>query len=673
VTASAATKIARLREQIRHHDRKYYVEAAPEITDREYDRLVDELRGLESKHPDLITPDSPTQRVGDEPVPQLRPVRHRVPMMSIDNTYSAADLAAWGQRVEKLLADAGSTEPVEWVLELKIDGVAMSLTYDAGRLALAATRGNGVAGDDVTHNVRTIHGVPLVLDLAAPPASIEVRGEVYMTNSDLVALNEAQAAAGLPPFANTRNVVAGSIRLLDPRECAKRPLRFFCHGVGDSTGLGARSQTDLLGWAVAAGLPVAPGTQVFASLAALVERGTELIEELHGLDFEVDGFVVKVNRFAQQQLLGATAKSPRWAIAWKFEKFEATTKLAGIRVQVGRGGTITPVADLEPVELAGTTVRRASLHNAEEIVRKDIRVGDVLVVEKAGKVIPHVVRVEKHLREGQLPAWRFPTECPECGTPVERDPEGVFIRCPNVDCPARCRERIKFFASRGAMDIEGLGDKLVEQLVSTGLVKDYADLYGLQAAQLEPLERMGEKSAAALVVQIAASRDRGLVRLLNALGIRHVGPRVATLLCERFPTIAALEAASVEELAAVPDIGAVIAASVHEWLASDYGRRTIAGLRAAGVRLDVPAAERVATDGPLVGKTLVVTGTLERFSRQEAEEAIRKAGGRASASVSKKTDYVVAGAEAGSKRDKAEQLGVPVIDEAAFARLLGGG
>jgi len=673
VTASAATTIARLREQIRHHDRKYYVEAAPEISDREYDRLVDELRGLETKHPDLVTPDSPTQRVGDEPVPQLRPVRHRVPMMSIDNTYGAADLAAWGQRVEKLLADAGSTEPVEWVLELKIDGVAMSLTYDAGRLALAATRGNGVAGDDVTHNVRTIHGVPLVLDRAAPPESIEVRGEVYMTNSDLVTLNEAQAAAGLPPFANTRNVVAGSIRLLDPRVCAQRPLRFFCHGVGDSTGLGASSQTDLLAWAVAAGLPVAPGTQVFTSLAALVERGTELIEELHGLDFEVDGFVVKVNRFAQQRLLGATAKSPRWAIAWKFEKFEATTKLAGIRVQVGRGGTITPVADLEPVELAGTTVRRASLHNAEEIVRKDIRVGDVLVVEKAGKVIPHVVRVEKHLREGDLPQWHFPTECPECGTPAERDPEGVFIRCPNVDCPARCRERIKFFASRGAMDIEGLGDKLVEQLVATGLVKDYADLYGLQAAQLEPLERMGEKSAAALVGQIAASRDRGLVRLLNALGIRHVGPRVATLLCARFPTIAALEAASVEELAAVPDIGAVIAASVHEWLASPYGRRTIAGLRAAGVRLDVPASERLATDGPLAGKTLVVTGTLAGFSRQEAEEAIRKAGGRASSSVSKKTDYVVAGAEAGSKRDKAAQLGVPVIDEAAFARLLNGG
>jgi DNA ligase (NAD+) len=672
VTASAALRIAKLREEIRRHDRRYYVEAAPEISDRDYDRLVDELRDLEAKHPELVTPDSPTQRVGDEPVPELQPVRHRVPMMSIDNTYGADDLAAWGKRVEKLLADAGHTEPVEWVLELKIDGVAMSLTYGSGRLALAATRGNGVTGDDVTHNVRTIHGVPLVLALSAPPQSIEVRGEVYMTNSDLVALNETQAQEGLPAFANTRNVAAGSIRLLDPRECARRPLRFFCHGVGDATGLGAASQTDLLAWAVEAGLPVAPGTQVFGSLDALVERGTAFIEELHDLDFEVDGFVVKVNRFDQQRILGATAKSPRWAIAWKFEKFEATTTLADIRVQVGRGGTITPVADLEPVELAGTIVRRASLHNADEIARKDIRIGDVLVVEKAGKVIPHVVRVEKHLRKGRLRSWEFPTECPECGTAVVKDEDGVYIRCPNVICPARCRERLRFFASRGAMDIEGLGDKLVEQLVATDLVKDYADLYALTAEQLEPLERMGKKSAAALVEQIAASRSRGLVRVLNALGIRHVGPRVATLLSERFPTIESLQAASAEELASVPEIGEIIAASVHEWLQGDYGRRTIAGLRAAGVRLDVPEADRVA-GGPLTGKTLVVTGTLAGFSRQEAEQAIRKAGGRASSSVSKKTDYVVAGEEAGSKLATAKKLGVPVIDEAELRRLLTGG
>ena len=671
MTVSAASRIAKLREEIRQHDRKYYVEAAAAISDREYDRLVDELRELEARHPDLVTLDSPTQRVGDEPVPELQSVRHRVPMMSIENTYGTDDLAVWGKRVEKLLADAGHSDPIEWVLELKIDGVAMSLRYENGLLKQAATRGNGVMGDDVTHNVRTIHGVPLVLGLAKPPEAIEVRGEVYMTNSDLVALNETQAREGLPPFANTRNVAAGSIRLLDPRECAARPLRFFCHGVGDSTGLGAGSQTELLAWATRAGMPVAPGTQVFGSLDALVERGTELIEELHDLDFEVDGFVVKVNRFNQQRILGATAKSPRWAIAWKFEKFEATTRLAGIRVQVGRGGTITPVADLEPVELAGTIVRRASLHNADEIARKDIRIGDVLVVEKAGKVIPHVVRVEKHLREGHSPPWAFPTECPECGTAVVKDEEGVYIRCPNVDCPARCRERLRFFASRGAMDIEGLGDKLVEQLVSTGLVKDYADLYALTPEQLEPLERMGKKSATALVKQIATSKSRGLIRVLNALGIRHVGPRVATLLCERFPAIEKLQAASTEDLANVPEIGEIIARSVRAWLQSDYGRQTIAGLSAAGVRLDVPTADRVA-GGPLVGKTLVVTGTLTGFSRQEAEEAIRKAGGRASSSVSKKTDYLVAGEEAGSKLATATKLGVPVLDEAGFRSLLAG-
>ena len=672
MTASAATQIARLRDQIRYHDRRYYVEAAPEISDLEYDRLVERLRDLEAKHPELVTPDSPTQRIGDEPVDALASVRHRLPMMSIDNTYGVDDLRAWGRRVTKLLAEAGDDRPARYVLELKIDGVAVSLTYEAGKLVLAATRGNGITGDDITHNARTIDSVPLVLDLAEPPPLVEVRGEIYMTNSDLVALNERQAAAGLPPFANTRNVAAGSIRLLDPRECGSRPLKFLCHGVGDETGLGIESQTALYAWAVNAGLPVAPRTEVFDSLDLLIDRGTELIEELHDLDFEVDGFVIKVDDFAQQRLLGATAKSPRWAIAWKFEKFEATTRLAGIRVQVGRGGTVTPVADLEPVELAGTTVRRASLHNAEEVARKDVRVGDVLVVEKAGKVIPHVVRVEKHLRTKRLPVWHPPVECPECGTPLVKDPDGVYIRCPNVDCPARCRERIRFFASRGAMDIEGLGDKLVEQLVTSGLVRQYADLYALEAAQLEPLERMGKKSAAALVEQIEQSKDRGLVRVLNALAIRHVGPRVAALLAGRFPTIEKLAAASEEELAAIPEIGPVIAASVHEWLASDYGRATIDGLREAGVRLDVPAAERV-EEGPLTGKTLVVTGTLERFSRQEAEAAIRQAGGRASGSVSKKTDYLVAGAEAGSKLDKATKLGVAVIDEAAFEKLLGRG
>jgi len=665
----AARQIADLRDQIRHHDRLYYTAAAPEISDLEYDRLLEQLWELEQDHPDLVTPDSPTQRVGGEPVSDLQSVRHRLPMLSIDNTYNTADLQAWGRRAEKLLRDAGDTRAIGWVLELKIDGVAVALTYEAGRLSLAATRGNGVVGDDITHNARTIPAIPLSLDLADPPPLIEVRGEIFMTNSALVSLNQAQAARGLPPFANTRNVTAGSIRLLDPRECGSRPLRFFCHGVGDTGNLPIASQTELYAWATAAGLPVAPRTQRFDSLDGLIEAGTELIEQLHELDFEVDGFVVKVDRFDQQGQLGMTAKSPRWAIAWKFEKFEATTRLAGIRVQVGRGGTVTPVADLEPVELAGTTVRRASLHNADEVARKDIRVGDVLVVEKAGKVIPHVVRVEKHLRTKRLTAWRPPTACPECGTGLVRDQDGVYIRCPNVHCPARQRERLKFFASRNAMDIEGLGDKLVEQLVATGMVNDYADLYRLSAEQLMALERMGKKSAENLVQQIAGSRDRGLVRLLNALGIRHVGPRVAMLLTRRFPSIEDLRQAPVEELAAIHEIGEVIAVSVHDWLTSEYGSGVIDRLAAVGVKLDVPEEERV-SDGPLTGKTLVVTGTLAGYSRQEAEAAIRQAGGRASSSVSKKTDFLVAGAEAGSKLAKAEKLGVKVLDESGFEQLL---
>lgn len=475
-------QIASLREQIRHHDRLYYLDATPEISDLAYDRLLEQLRDLEAAHPNLVTPDSPTQRVGGEPVSALTAVQHRLPMLSMDNTYNTADLKAWATRTEKLVRDSGDTRPVRWVLELKIDGVAVALTYAAGGLVLGATRGNGVVGDDITHNVRTIPAIPLTLDLDDPPPQVEVRGEIFMTNSALVTLNETQAARGLPPFANTRNVTAGSIRLLDPRECGNRPLRFFCHGVGDTGDLPITSQSELYAWAGAAGLPVAPRTSTFDSLDALIDAGTALIEELHELDFEVDGFVVKVDRFDQQRQLGATAKSPRWAIAWKFEKFEATTTLAGIRVQVGRGGTVTPVADLEPVELAGTIVRRASLHNADEVARKDIRVGDVLVVEKAGKVIPHVVRVEKHLRKKRLTVWQPPTHCPECETQLIRDEEGVYIRCPNVHCPARQRERLKFYASRNAMDIEGLGDKLVEQLVAAGLVADYADLGGSECS-----------------------------------------------------------------------------------------------------------------------------------------------------------------------------------------------
>ncbi|RLS32160.1 MAG: NAD-dependent DNA ligase LigA [Planctomycetota bacterium] len=676
MSGTAAQRINELRRTIGYHDRKYYVDAAPEIIDLEYDRLVESLRALEAAHPELITPDSPTQRVGDAPVEGLQPVVHRQPMLSIDNTYSAADLAAWGKKVEKLLAD--SALPVAWVLELKIDGVAVSLTYEHGLLVQAATRGNGTVGDDITHNARTIHGLPLRLEIpteslfAPAPERVEVRGEVYMTNSDLVLLNQQQARSGDPPFANTRNVTAGSIRLLDPRQTAARPLRFFCHGIGDTSGLPIHSQSELLAWARSVGLPVAPNSERFPSIEGLIERGNALVEELHGLDFEVDGFVVKVDSFAQQRAAGTTSKSPRWAIAWKFEKFEATTTLAGIRVQIGRGGTMTPVADLEPVELAGTVVRRASLHNADEVARKDIRTGDVVVVEKAGKVIPHVVRVEKHLRQGNEAPWIPPADCPECGAAIVKDPEGVFLRCPNVVCPARVKEQLRFFASRGAMDIEGLGDKLVEQLVAAGLVRDFADLYQLKVEHVITLERMGATSAGNLVKAIDDSRNRGLARLLNALGIRHVGPRVASILASRFGSIDRLAAASVAELSTVEEIGPVIAATVHQWLQDDSCRRVIEGLRQAGVALEMPRGHRAPADGTLAGKTLVVTGTLVGFSREQAEEAIRAAGGRAASTVSKKTDWLVAGSDAGSKLVKAKSLAVAVVDEEGFRRLLAG-
>ena len=668
--SQVAKHITNLCEKIRHHDRLYYSEACPEISDIEYDRLVSELKNLEADNPELIDPDSPTQRVGGEAVGSLTSVRHRIPMLSIDNTYSTQDLAAWGKRTVKYLQEAGDSTPVHWILELKIDGVAASLTYNSGRLNLGATRGNGTVGDDITHNIKTIGAIPLRLGLEDPPQEVEVRGEVFMTNSALVTLNELQASQDLPPFANTRNVTAGSIRLLDSRECGSRPLRFFCHGAGNVEALNLDSQFEFYTWAKKAGLPVAPRTQRFESIDMLIEAGTFLIEELHQLDFEVDGFVIKVDRFSQQKILGNTAKSPRWAIAWKFEKFEATTQLSDIRVQVGRGGTITPVADLAPVQLAGTTVSRASLHNADEIIRKDIRIGDVLVVEKAGKVIPHVVRVEKHLRKKELVAWHFPEVCPECETKLYREEDGVYIRCPNNQCPAQQRERLKFFASRNAMDIGGLGDKLVEQLVETKMVQDYADLYSLKSSQLQTLERMGMKSADKLVLEIAKSRDRGLVRVINALGIRHVGPRVATLLTEQFPSVDELCKATIEELAAIHEIGDTIAESVHDWFTSDYGRHVIGGLVMAGVVMKAFQSSAVG-NGPLVGKTLVVTGVLESFTRQEAEAAIQQAGGRSSSSVSKKTDYVVAGDEAGSKLTKAEKLGVTILDDSQFKQLLG--
>ncbi|NLE37582.1 MAG: NAD-dependent DNA ligase LigA, partial [Pirellulaceae bacterium] len=523
---------------------------------------------------------------------------------------------------------------------------------------------------DITHNVRTVVDVPLRLSGDSVPPVLEIRGEIYMTNSDLVALNERQRAKGLEPYANTRNVTAGSIRLLDPRICAERRLRLFCHGVGHVEGLRATTHMEFLDELRGYGLPPTPRVECFGSFEAAIEHCEQLIGELHELDFEIDGLVLKVNRFDQRERMGSTTKSPRWVIAYKFEKYEATTRLNAIRVQVGKTGAITPVADLEPVELAGTTVSRASLHNADEIERKDVRPGDVVVVEKAGKIIPHIVRVEKHLRQSELPRFAFPTECPECGHRLAKDEGGVYIRCPNPLCPAQLKERIRFFAGRNAMDIEGLGDKLVEQLVTQGLVGGYGDLYRLSLDGLVGLERMGKKSAENLLAGIEASKTRGLARLLAALSIRHVGTRVASVLAGHFGSIDRLLAADVAELSQVNEIGPIIAQSVYDYLQSDFGRNTIEELRELGVAMsDDRAADEEASD-VLAGKTLVVTGTLTRYSREEIEQLITRHGGRAASSVSKNTDYVVAGEKAGSKLEKAQKLGVAVLTEDQFENLL---
>jgi DNA ligase (NAD+) len=662
-----AKQIAALRNQIREHDRRYYVDAAPTISDREYDKLLGELKELESAHPELITPDSPTQRIGDQPVAELEHVRHRVPMLSIDNTYSVDELVKYGTRTAKLLPG----EEIAWDVELKIDGVAVSLTYENGVLVRGVTRGDGQVGDDITHNIKTIRSVPQRLSGDDVPASVEIRGEVYMTNTDLADINARRKAAGRELFANTRNTAAGGIKLLNPKLCAERRLRFFCHGVGYIEGLATNSHWEFLQKVGRWGVPATPLVKRFDTFEAAVEHCQSVIGRLHEFDFEVDGLVLKVDRFDQRDRLGATSKAPRWLVAYKFEKYEATTRVNNIFITVGKSGALTPTADLQPVQIAGTTVSRVGLHNVEEIARKDIRIGDTIVVEKAGKIIPHVVRVEKHLRPKGAKEFVYPTHCPVCRTKLEKDEGGVFIRCPNFSCPAQLGERLLYFASRSAMDIEGVGEKLAYQFVESGLVRDFGDLYDLTEEKLTKLERMGKKSAQKLIANIEASKSRGLVRVLNALCIRHVGARVATTLAEHFGSMDELLAASDENLSDVEEVGPVIAESVHNFLHSSQGERAVRKLREAGVDMTAPKkSAAIATNGPLSGKTLVVTGTLQKYKREEIESLIVQHGGHAASSVSKKTDYLVAGEKAGTKLDKARTLGVRIITEAEFDELI---
>lgn len=666
-----AKRIEQLREQIRFHDRKYYVEAAPEISDLEYDRLLEELKQLEREHPELVTADSPTRRVGDQPITELTQVRHQVPMLSIDNTYNIDELKAFLARAQKNLG----VPKAAWVMELKVDGVAAAVVYENGLLKRAVTRGNGEVGDDITHNIRTIHDVPLKLS-GDPPPLLEVRGEVYMNNSELVKLNLARAENGEPAFANTRNVTAGTVRLQDPKICAERHLRFLCHGVGYCEGMHSETHMEFLSRLNSFGLRSTPKVRLFDSAEDVVAAVEALEEELHELDFEVDGLVFKLDRFDYRDKLGTTSKSPRWVVAYKFEKYEAVTRLNDIRVQVGKTGTITPVADLEPVQLAGTTVARASLHNAEEIERKDIRIGDWVVVEKAGKIIPHVVRVEKHRREGEPPKYQFPTHCPECHSLLVKDEQGVYIRCVNELCPAKLRQKLRYFAGRSAMEIDGLGEKIIDQLVDADLVHGYADLYRLTKEQLLTLEGFGERKAEKLLSGIAGSKQRGLARLLAGLSIRHVGSRVASVLAKEFGSIQRLSAASVEELSEVHEIGEIIAQSIHDFFSSEYGQLTLRDLVKVGVKLEDENQQPAAAPGEeagLAGKTFVVTGTLVHYKRDEIERLIEQHGGRATSSVSASTSYLIAGEKAGSKLAKAQELGVPVLTEEEFQKLIEAG
>ena len=662
-------RAAELRNLIEHHNRRYYIDAEPEISDREFDALLCELQALEAAHPHLATPDSPTRRVGGAPLAGFSQVRHAVPMLSIENTYSPEDLREFDARVRKLLKG----ESPRYIVQQKVDGVSAALHYKDGVFVQAATRGDGEVGDDITQNVRTIRDIPLRLT-GQPPPKLEVRGEVYMANSELSRLNALQQMRGERVFANPRNAAAGTLKLLDPKLAAQRRLRFFVHGEGAVGHERCAAHHEFLGQVAQWGLPTIPYSPPLATFEEVLAYCDAQFEERHNLDYETDGMVVKVDAFSQREQMGMTSKAPRWVIAYKVELWQASTRLRNITIQVGRTGVLTPVGELEPVQIAGTQVSRVTLFNADEVERKGLRLGDHVIVEKAGKIIPHVVRVELEKRTGQERPFKFPMRCPSCQGEVAKDDGGVYIRCINPACPDQIKERLRFFATRAAMDIDGMGPAVIDQLVERGLVRGLADLYRLDEKSLLTLERMGTKSAQKLLAGIAASKQRGLARLLTGLGIRHVGERNAFLLAQKFGSVDALRGGPEAELARVAGSGSVVAASVHAYFQRKDTRKLLADLAAAGVKMteEVAASSDGAPRGAglLAGKTVVVTGTLEKYGRDEIEELIRRQGGKATGSVSKNTDYLVAGAKAGSKLDKARELGVKVLTEAEFQEMM---
>ncbi|HWI57017.1 MAG TPA: NAD-dependent DNA ligase LigA [Bacillota bacterium] len=675
----AKARHTQLAEEIRQHDHAYYVLAQPTISDQDYDRLYHELLDLEAKFPELVTPDSPSQRVGGQPLKEFKPVRHLKPMTSLDNTYSQEDLREFVKRVQRLLPN----ETLDWVVEPKIDGVAINLRYENGVFTCGATRGDGTTGDDITANLKTIRSIPARLRPAKHdgiPAGLEVRGEVYLAKAGFQKLNAERKAAGEEPFANPRNATAGSLKQLDPRIVAKRPLSIFLYGFGQVQGADnlPQSQFEMLAWLKSLGFRIPEKTWHCRSADELVDAINELDKLRRTFAYDTDGAVIKLNSFAQREKVGFTAKAPRWAIAYKYAAEQAETLLKDIAVQVGRTGALTPVAELEPVFLAGSTISRATLHNEDYIRQKDIRIGDTVTIEKAGEVIPAVVDVVLTKRKGKEVPFRFPQTCPECGSKVARaagaaeGDEGVVWRCLNPDCPAQIRGRIEHWCSRGAMDIEGGGEVLVRQLVGTGLVRDVADLYCLKLDEVANLERMGEKSAQNFLDGVVASKGRDLWRVLYGLGILHVGAGVAKALGRCFANLDDLFAASVDQLTHCEDVGEVIANSVVQWHGDERNRKLLERLRKAGVNFKSELYQPQAQAGPLAGKTFVLTGTLPNLKREEATAKIEAVGGKVSGSVSKKTDYVVAGAEAGSKLDKAQKLGVKIIDEAELLKLLAG-
>ncbi len=660
-------RLTTLCDEIRRHDQLYYVEDQPEISDRQYDRLYRELIDLEAAHPALVTLDSPTQRVGGAPTKVFPVVQHLQRMQSMDNTYTADELRAFDQRVRRALPN----ETIEYVVELKIDGVSVALLYESNVLQRGATRGDGRQGDDITNNLRTLPSIPLKLiqsSAAAPVSLLECRGEVYMVRSGFDALNKQREQDDKSLFANPRNATAGSLKLQDPTVVAQRRLRFVAHGLGASEGTAFSDHVEILEYFRNAGLPVNPHSQVCADIDEVLEYCESWRTRRAALDYQTDGMVIKVNNLAHERQLGSTAKAPRWMIAYKFPAEQASTRLLDIQVQVGRTGVLTPVAHLKPVVLSGTTVSRASLHNEDEIARKDIRVGDWVVVEKAGEIIPQVVEVLVERRTGRPRRFRMPEVCPACQQPIMRTDDEVAHRCISPGCPAQVKEQILHFAARRAMDIEGLGEALVDQLVEQQLIDDYGDLYTLDQQALTSLERMGDKSAENLVSAIAKSKSSGLARLLHGLGIRHVGVTAAELLARHFGTMAQLRQAAQDELEAIEQVGPIMAATVAEFFDQTSTTEVLEKLQRADVLM--ACLQPTDTGEQLAGLIFVLTGTLVGWTREEARAAVEAQGGRVTSSVSQRTNFVVAGADPGSKVAKANALGVTVLDETAFARRL---